>query len=99
MAYGEIACSDWLRRITCRSVSFRIGQVRITGFVSHFVYEGTTKGNFEKPQKFNEFSKLSTKSCMSRTMNNLKDSFTIMKAITTRKTTLKMTILCHAIRM
>ena len=36
---------------------------------------------------------------MSRTMNNLKESFTIVKAITTRKTTLKMTILCHAIRM
>ena len=37
--------------------------------------KGTTKRNFEKPQKFNEFSKLGTKSCMSRTMNNLKDSF------------------------
>ena len=36
---------------------------------------------------------------MSRTMNNLKESFTFMKAITTRKTTLKMTILCQAIRM
>ena len=36
---------------------------------------------------------------MIRTMNNLKESFTIMKAITTRKTTLKMTILCHAISM
>ena len=33
------------------------------------------------------------------TMNNLKESFNIMKAITTRKTTLKMTILCHAIRI
>ena len=32
-------------------------------------------------------------------MNNLKESFTIMKAITTRKTTLKMTILCHAIHI
>ena len=32
-----------------------------------------------------------------RTINNLKKSFTIMKAITTRKTTLEMTILCHAI--
>ena len=61
---GEIACSDWLRRVTCRSVIFRIGSVQITGFVSHFVYEGTTKGNFEKPQKFDEFSKLSTKSCV-----------------------------------
>ena len=30
-------------------------------------------------------------------MNNLKESFTIMKAITTRTTILKMTILCHAI--
>ena len=55
---GKIACSDWLRRVTCRSVIFRNGPVRITGFVSHFVYKGTTKGNFEKPQKFNEFSKL-----------------------------------------
>ena len=34
---GEIACSHWLRRVTCRSVSFRIEPVRITGFVSHFV--------------------------------------------------------------
>ena len=33
-------------------------------------------GNFEKPQKFNEFSKLSTKSCMNWTMrNNVKESF------------------------
>ena len=96
---GKIACSDWLRRVTCRSVIFRIRPVRIAVFVSHFVYEATTKGNIEKPHKFNEFSKLSTKSCMSRTMNNLKESFTIMKAITTRKTILKMTILCHAIRI
>ena len=96
---GKIACSDWLRRVTCQSVIFRTGPVRITGFVSHFVYKGTTKRNFKKPRKFNEFSKLSTKSCMSRTMNNLKESFTVMKAITTRKTILKMTILCHAIRM
>ena len=54
----------------------RIGPVRITGFVSHFVHERTTKRNFEK--KFNEFSKLSTKSCMSRTMNNLKECFTVL---------------------
>ena len=47
--------------------------------------KGTTKGNFEKQQKINEFSKLSTESSMSQTMNNLKDNFTIMKAITTRK--------------
>ena len=40
---------------------FRTGSVRNTGFVSHFVYKRTKKGNFEKPQKFNEFSKLSTK--------------------------------------
>ena len=51
------------------------GPVRITGFTSPFVYQGTTKGNFEKPPKSNEFSKLITKSC--RTMNNLKESFTI----------------------
>ena len=95
---GEIACSNWLRCVTCRSVIFRIGQVRITGFVSHFVYKVTTKGNFEKPQKSNEFSKLSTKLCMSRTMSNLKESFTVMKAIT-RTTILKMTTLCHAIHM
>ena len=31
---GKIACSDWLRRVTCRSVICRIGPVRITGFVS-----------------------------------------------------------------
>ena len=80
---GKIACSNWLRYVTCRSVIFRIGQVRITGFVSHFVYKVTTKVNFEKPQKFSEFSKLGTNSCMSRTMSNLKESFTIMKAITT----------------
>ena len=47
----EIACSDWLRRVTCRSVSFRIGPVQIMGFVSHVVYKRTTKGNFEKPPK------------------------------------------------
>ena len=44
-----IACSDWLRGVTCRSVIFRIGLVRITGFVSHFVHERTTKINFKKP--------------------------------------------------
>ena len=75
---GKIAGSNWLRRVTCRSVTFRIGPVRITGFASHFVYKGTTKGNFGKPQKFYEFSKLSTKSRTSRTMNNLKESFTII---------------------
>ena len=32
-------------------------------------------------------------------MNGLKESFIIMKAITTRTTTLKMTILCHAVCM
>ena len=32
---GEIACPDWLRRVTCQSVIFRIGLVEITGFVSH----------------------------------------------------------------
>ena len=69
---GEIACSGWLRRVT--SLSFRIGK--------------TTKENFDKLQKSNEFSKLSTKLCISRTM-----------IITPRTTTLKMTILCHAIRM
>ena len=26
---GEVACSHWLRRVTCRSVSFRIGPVRM----------------------------------------------------------------------
>ena len=62
---------------------FRIGRVRITGLVSHFVYKGTMKGDFEKLQKFNEFGKLNTKLCMSRTTNNLKESFTIMKAIIT----------------
>ena len=79
----EIACYDWLSRVTCRSVIFRIGPVRITGFVSHFVYKGTTKETLketketEKPRTFNEFSKLSTKSS-SRTMNNLKEYFAIM---------------------
>ena len=43
------------------------------------------KGNFQKPQKFNEFNKLSTKTCMSRTMNDQKERFTIMKAVTTKK--------------
>ena len=37
--FGEITCSNWLRRVTCRPVIFRIGPVRITGFVSHFVYK------------------------------------------------------------
>ena len=46
--FGEIACYDWRKRVTCR----------FKGFVSHFVYKRTTKGNFEKPKKFNEFSKL-----------------------------------------
>ena len=32
-------------------------------------------------------------------MNDLKESFIIMKAITTRTTKLKMTILCHAVCM
>ena len=45
------------------SVIFRIGPVRITGFFSHFVYKGATKGNFEKAQKFNEFIKLSSQKC------------------------------------
>ena len=89
---GKIVCSDWLRRVTWRSVIVLIGRVRITGVVSHFVYKGTTKGNFEKQQIFN---KSSTKSCMSRTI--YKKSLTIIKAITTRKTTLKITILCHVI--
>ena len=75
-----------------RHVLFRNGSVRITGFVSYFVYKGTTKWYFEKLQKFNEFSKLSTKSCLSRTMNNLKESFTTMKARTTRTTILKITL-------
>ena len=96
---GKIVCSNWLKRVTCRSVFFRNGPVPITGFVSHFVYKGTTIGNFEKPQKFNEFSKLRIKSCMSQAMNNLKDSFTVMKVITTRTTILKMATLCNAIRM
>ena len=75
------------------SVIFRIGPVRITRFIRRFVWKkATTKGNLEKPQKFNKFSKLSTKSCMSRAMDNLKESFTIMKAIT-RTTILKMMIL------
>ena len=43
------------------------GPVRIKGCVSHFVYKRTTKGNFEKLHKFNEFSHLSAKSCLSRT--------------------------------
>ena len=50
------------------------------------------------PQKCNEFRKLSTKSCTSRMMNDLKENFTVMKIITTTTTILKMTILCHAIR-
>ena len=33
--FGEIVCSHWLRRVTCRSVSFHIGPVRNTSFVSH----------------------------------------------------------------
>ena len=32
-------------------------------------------------------------------MDNLKESFTIIKVITTRKIILKMTFLCHAIHM
>ena len=91
--FGEIPCSDWLRRVMCRTVIFRYWT-----FVSHFVYKATTKENFEKPQQFNEFSKLSTKLCMSRTMNNLKESFSIKKEITTRTTTkLKMTVLSRYI--
>ena len=58
VASGEMARYNWLRRVMCQSVIFRNGPVWITDFVSHFVYEETTKGNFEKPQK------LSTKSCV-----------------------------------
>ena len=78
----------------CRSVSFRIGPVGIAGFVSDFVYKQTTKGNSKKRKaaKLNEFSKLNTKSGITQTMNNVKERFTITKALTTRKT-LKMTIL------
>ena len=97
-SFCEIAFSHWLRRVTCRSVIVSVlhGSVQITGFVNHFVYKRTTKGNYEKPQKLSEFCKFSTKSRMSWTMNNLKDSFTIMKAnITTRQKTLKLTIQCE----
>ena len=73
---GKIAYSDWLRRVTWRSVIFRIGPDQITGFVSHLVYERTTK-------LLKAFNKLSTKSCLSRAMNNLKVSFIVMKAIRT----------------
>ena len=48
--FGKIACFDWLRRVTCRSVIYHIELVRIAGFVIHFVYKGTTKLNFEKLQ-------------------------------------------------
>ena len=76
---GEIACSEWCRVQTCQICDSGIWRVRITGFVSHFVYKGTTQWKLEKPQKCNE---LDTKSCTSWTMNYLKESFTIMKAIT-----------------
>ena len=70
LLYGTIYFRyNW--RVTCRSVIFRIEPIQITGFFSHFVYKGTTKLNFGKPQ----FIKLSTKSCMSQTMNNLKETF------------------------
>lgn len=52
-------------------------------FVRHLFYKGTNQtmiGNFKMQQKLNEFSKY-TKSFTSRTMNNLKESLTIMKAI------------------
>ena len=77
---GKIAFFDWLRRVTRRSVIF----------VNYFVYKGRTKGNFEKQEKIN---KLSTKSSMSPAMSNLKVSFTIMEAITTKTTILDITIL------
>ena len=54
---GEIACSDSLRRVTMPVRNFPYWTGWITSFVTHFVYDGTTKGNFEKPHKFNEFSK------------------------------------------
>ena len=66
---GGIACSDWLRGVTCQSVSVTGPYY---GFRQPFCLRRKTKGNFEKSQKFNEFINLSTKSCMSRTMNNLK---------------------------
>ena len=67
------------------------------GSVDDFVIKLVCKGTagvrdvfqmFRTQMVFEEFGKLSTKSCMTHTMNNLKESFTIMKAITTR-TTLK----------
>ena len=75
---GKIACSDWLRRVTCRSAIFRTEPVCMSVcFVGHFVSPfRTTKGNFENQQKFKEYNKLSTKSCMSWAMNDLKDRST-----------------------
>ena len=73
---GEIACSHWLTRVTCRSVSFRIGQVRITGFASHFVYKRTTKGTLKSRNHLTNLvnQALNNLCIMSRTMNNQKES-------------------------
>ena len=48
---SEIACPHWLTRVTCRSVSFRIGSVRITGFVSDFGYAKEDKRKSIKAAK------------------------------------------------
>ena len=57
-------------------------KIKCIGVLPIYGKQGQTvraKKRFSK-LNFNEFRKLSTKSCMSRTMNNLKESFTIMKA-------------------
>ena len=53
------------------------------------------RSRYKKQPKFHEYSKLSTKTCMSgeKKMNNLKDCFTIFNLIIL----VKITLLCHAI--
>ena len=65
---------------------FRIGPAGLRVSSAILFTKEQRKETFKSRKKFNEFSKLSTKSCMSRTMNNLKESFTFMKT-TTNKTT------------
>ena len=47
---GEIACSDWLRRVTCWSVSFGTVPVR-SGFRQPFCFTTEQRGETLKSRK------------------------------------------------
>ena len=69
-----------------RSVGFRIrlrSGLRVSSAIL-FTKE-KRKETLKNRKNFNEFSKSSTKSCMSRTMNNLKESFTLSEINNNKK--------------